>query len=404
MKTVAIISEYNPFHNGHLYQISRIREEFGQDTAIIAIMSGNYTQRGEIAVMDKWERAEAAVLCGANLVLELPFPYSMSSAEFFAKAGVHIANCLEIVDYLSFGSELGDVDALSSFAKITASKEFKDAFEELAKDKSSDALGYPKLIQAACEKACGQALGSDIFKSNNILALEYIKALNESNSNILPHTVKRHGADYRSESIIPEKSHQSATAIRELINQNQSTDSFVPTESLTVLKKELEKRTAPTDASRLDEAILSKFRLSHPSAECNIHDADGGLYNRLVKMSFEASTISSLIDLSATKKYTTARIRRAIWYSFFGVTSSDVKNPPAFTQVLALDNVGQVLLKGIKKSDGITVLTKPSSQLSDSIAKRQKELSDSADFIFQLSKPCSTPASSVYRRTPFVKK
>ena len=121
-------------------------------------------------------------------------------------------------------------------------------------------------------------------------------------------------------------------------------------------------------------------------------------------MSYEAKNISSLIDLSATKKYTTARIRRAIWYSFFGVTSSDVKNPPKFTQVLALDTVGQVLLRGIKKNGSIPVITKPSVKFSDSVAKSQKQLSDNADFIFQLSKPISACASSIYKRSPFVKK
>ena len=404
MKTVAIISEYNPFHNGHLYQISRIREEFGKDTAIIAIMSGNYTQRGELALMDKWARAQSAVLCGVNLVLELPFPYSMSSAEFFARAGVHIANSLNVVDYLSFGTETGDVELLSAFAKRIETEEFRKALAEITAKKSNESLGYPKLIQATYESIYGKEIDTDIFKPNNILALEYIKALHESASSIIPHTVKRAGADYSCEKILRSESRQSATAIRALINSGECPSAFVPEKSFSVLKEEIDNSHAPTDASKLDEAILSKFRLSHPTAECNIHDADGGLYNRLVKMSYEANTISSLIDLSGTKKYTTARIRRAIWNSFFGVTSSDVKNPPAYTQVLALDNVGQVLLKGIKKRGAIKVLTKPSAQFSDVLAKRQKELSDNSDFIFQLSKPCSAPASSVYKRTPFVKK
>ena len=403
MKTVAIISEYNPFHNGHLYQINQIREEFGDDTAIIAIMSGNYTQRGEIALMDKWERARAAVMCGVNLVLELPFPYSMSSAEFFARAGVHIASSLNTVDILSFGSECGDIKTLTAIAENMSAVEFKNTLDDFLNNKQFDALGYPKLVQSAYESIYKTSFDID-FKPNNILALEYIKALREISSPIIPHTIKRSGADYSSDSILPKESFQSATAIRNAIYADNEFSSYIPEPVHGIIGEEFKNSNAPCDASKLDEAILSHFRLSHPTAECDIHDADGGLYNRLVKMSYEAKNISSLIDLSATKKYTTARIRRAIWYSFFGVTSSDVKNSPKFTQVLALDTVGQVLLRGIKKNGSIPVITKPSIKFSDSDAKRQKQLSDNADFIFQLSKPQADSASSIYKRSPFVKK
>ena len=125
MKVAAIITEYNPFHNGHKYQVDKIRELLGDDTVVIAIMSGNFTQRGEIAIADKTVRAKAAVECGVNLVLELPFPFSMSSAEFFAKGGVYIANALGIVDYLVFGSECGNIRELSDIASIMLSSEYQ---------------------------------------------------------------------------------------------------------------------------------------------------------------------------------------------------------------------------------------------------------------------------------------
>ena len=130
MKTVLIISEYNPFHKGHKYQIDDIRKNFGKDTAIIALMSGSYTQRGDVAVMDKFLRAKSAVLEGVNLALLLPFPYSCSSAEFFATAGVSIANSLGIVDVLAFGSECGDVNKIVTVAKNMLSEKFLTAFEK----------------------------------------------------------------------------------------------------------------------------------------------------------------------------------------------------------------------------------------------------------------------------------
>ncbi|MBR5144795.1 MAG: nucleotidyltransferase family protein, partial [Clostridia bacterium] len=134
MKVAAIISEYNPFHNGHEYQIKKLRQMLGDDTAVIAIMSGNYTQRGEIAVTDKTIRARAAIECGVNLVLELPFPYSMSSAEFFARSGVKIAHEIGVVDYLAFGSESGDISELSDLASIISSDEYKLTLESLSGD------------------------------------------------------------------------------------------------------------------------------------------------------------------------------------------------------------------------------------------------------------------------------
>ena len=398
MKTVAIISEYNPFHNGHRYQIDKIREQLGADTAIVAIMSGNYTQRGEIAIMDKWERAKGAVLSGVNLVLELPFPYSISSAEFFARAGVHIASALGVIDYLSFGSELGDIQALSAVADNMLSNKFKDELKRLSESSENENLGYARLNELAYKNVFG--VEPPESSANNILALEYIKAIRT----LIPNTIKREGASYNDEDII-DSSFQSASAIRKKLKSDIcSAKDFVPEIVYNTMIDEYKAKVFPTDPGKLDAPIISYFRLI---SECNrndIHDASGGLYNRLINKSYEASDIPTLIDLSATKKYTTARIRRAIWYSYFGVTSSDVKTLPEYTQLLAMDKIGQALLKKIKKTSTLTILTKPSTELISVCGARTKELSDKADFIFQLSKPEPLAASSIYKRTPFVVK
>lgn len=404
MNTVAIISEYNPFHNGHLYQIEKIREEFGKDTAIVAIMSGNYTQRGELAIMDKWKRAEAAVMCGVNLVLELPFPYSSSSAEFFARAGVHIANEIGVIDYLSFGSESGDIAELLEIAQNMENEKFDSELKKILSDSQYQNVGYPKQLQLAYEKAFDKSLLDDTFISNNILAFEYIKALKKSKSKIIPHTIKRTGADYSAKKIDTSTKHQSATAIRELLLKHSSADEFIPNAVSCIYNSELDKKNAPCDANKLSSAILSNLMLNDPEAERDIHDAKGGLYNRLKKMSFEAKDISSLIVFSETKKYTTARIRRAIWYSFFGVTSSDVKELPTFTQVLALDKVGRMLLKNIENNENFGTFTKPSFCPKNYTQIKQKKLADNADVLFQFSKPNCDNGATVYRRTPFVKK
>lgn len=403
MTTVAIISEYNPFHLGHEYQINEIKRQFGSDTAIIAIMSGNYTQRGEIAIAEKYLRAKLAVLSGVNLVLELPFPYSMSSAEFFAKAGVHIANSLGCVDYLSFGSEIGSVDSLCNIAKNLLSDEYTQAFKKIKNDSTVAAIGYAALCERAYNEAFSEDIGN-VFTPNNILALEYIKALIRTKSSIKPHTVLRKGGAYNSENVGRDNM-PSAMAIRNLMSKNDiSAFDYMPKFANFNFSSAYGKEF-PTDASKLDNAILANIRLNNPSVRGAIHDADGGLYNRLYAMSFKADSIQSLIALAETKKYTTARIKRAIWYSFLGVTSSDVKTPPEFTRLLAFDDVGQQVLKKTKGLAQISLITKPSKTtgLSDT-AKRQKELSDVADSIFQLTKPTHFSGKYSILRSPFVKK
>ena len=402
MKTVAIIAEYNPFHNGHKYQIDKIIEHFGPDTAIVAVMSGNYTQRGELAFMEKWERARAAVESSVNLVLELPFPYSMSSAEFFARAAVHIINSLGCIDAISFGSECGDIKELKEAAQRMLADAYKAELSNLISDRKNERLGYAKLCEMAYSNIYGIAPPSPT--ANNILALEYIKAAISLNSNLEMHTVKRSGAGYNEEKITPSH-HQSATAIRKhILNKEFSAEDFIPKSSYNIILDEINSKRAPVDENKLELAILANLRLNSPDAECDVHDADGGLYNRLVRLSHEVNSLSAIKELASTKKYTDARIRRAIWFSYFGVTSSDVRELPEYTQILAMDTVGQAILKKARKTSKISVLNKPSGTPSTDAAKHQKELSDKADGVYQLAKPAPMPSSSIYKRGPYVEK
>ena len=210
MKVAGIVAEYNPFHSGHLYQISKIREEFGEGTAIIAIMSGNYTQRAEVAFCGKDIRARGAVDCGVNLVLELPFPYCSSSAEIFAESGVCIADALGIVDYLSFGSECGDAKKIKACAEIMLTAEYALLRDSIY---SGDSVGYAEACERAYLKLLKDPTASIPFTSNNILAIEYTKAILKRKSNIKIHTVKRVGAAYN-DTDLDKGGLSSATAIR----------------------------------------------------------------------------------------------------------------------------------------------------------------------------------------------
>ena len=404
MVTVAVIAEYNPFHKGHEYHINKIRRDFGADTRIIAIMSGNYTQRGEMAIADKTVRARAAVECGVNLVLEIPFPYSVSSAEFYAKSGVYIAQRIGVVDYISFGSELGNIEKITEIASNMTTLIYNNAYKSIESDKRFKSCGYAEMCEIAYKNAFGEDI-CDFLSPNNILALEYIKALKSLTSDIKPHTTKRLGASY-SESSILDCEFQSASAIR-CAMRNGCTDalSHTPNAAEQVYLEAMANGLMPVDCERVSSALLTSFLLNEPYGGEYIHDAAGGLYNRLRNASYTATSISELVNLSETKKYTTSRIRRAIYYSFFGVTSSVVKELPAYAQILAFDSDGREILKRIKKESDFPLITKPSAtdSLSDD-AIRQKELAFKADALFALACPKSQSCNFSMKITPFVKK
>lgn len=404
MKTVAIITEYNPFHYGHLYQIERIKADLGEQTRIIAIMSGSFTQRGEIAIADKSTRAAAAIEEGVDLVLELPFPYCSSSAEFFAMGGVSILNSLGIVDYLVFGSECGDLQKLEKCAEIMSSDEYITAVSALQDSRESRELGYPSL----CEKAFGVLSGAyeeGLFSPNNILAIEYIKALKKLDSSIKPYTIKRENSDYNDKALRGGKI-QSASAIRPLFYSSpKKALEYIPDDARQIYLSAINEGVAPTEPDRLDSAVISFLRLNSPDAMKEIHDAKGGLYNRLHEISFEVNCISALMQQAETKRYTNSRIRRAIWNSYFGVTSSVIRSLPSYTQVLGMNGTGRQLLKEIKKKSGFPVITKPSSyeKYGDEVI-RQKELSDKADSIFALATKKNVCGRFSLKLTPYVKK
>ncbi len=401
--TVAIIAEYNPPHYGHKHQIDKIREQFGPDTEIIAIMSGSFTERGDMAIADKGLRAKWALSIGVNLVLELPFPFSASSAELFAKSGVRIADALGIVDYLSFGSESGNINLLSKIAERLLSKEYRTALDLAVKAPENKGIGYPKLQSDTYLQVYGDNI-EDTLTPNNILAIEYIKALKQIDSKIIPHTLMRCGAGYN-DNIIRSGEYQSATAIREaLYTDFDAYASLLPEEYRDEAKQAKIDGLFPVDAERVSSAILTKLSLNTPG-DCHIHDTSGGLYNRLLTNSQKASDISSLINLTLTKKFTRARIKRAIWYSYFGITSSEIKKLPLYTQILALDKVGQRIVKKIKKATDFPLLTKPSEAkgFTDEVYK-QWQRSTVADALLCLAMPRPLPQEQALKFVPCVKK
>ena len=403
MATVAIIAEYNPFHRGHEYQISKIREMLGTDTEIVAIMSGNTVQRGDVAVLDKYTRAECAVRCGVNLVLELPFPFCSASAELFAASGVRIADSLGVIDYLAFGSESGDIDELCEVADLLRSDLFKEAFSAISLDNLHLGAGYPELIEAAY-KSITKKKGSP-FSPNNILGIEYIKELKAIDSAIKPITIKREGAGFNEEQITG-CGYESATAIRATAMQSPASIlRYVPNNSRKTIECAIDNGLFPASADNLSSFIIPSLLLNSTASHDDIHDAAGGLYNRLIAAARKSVTISELVRLSETKRYTNARIRRAVLFSYLGVTSSEVKALPAYTQVLASDKIGFGILARARKSSAIPILTKPTD--TDKLGKNamdQKALSDKVDVLFGHATEKKRSMQDMLSRTPYVVK
>lgn len=325
MKTAAVICEYNPFHYGHRYQLEQTRAAGA--THVVAIMSGNFTQRGDAAIFDKFTRARTALENGADLVLELPTVYSLSAAEGFARGAIQIAEALGCVDMLSFGSECGDIAALkeaagaSEFALHT--EEFKEAMRKGA--------SFPAALAEAVKTYYTADVYELLSSPNNTLAVEYIKALDDIGSSIQPFTVARYGADHDSDD--EDKSFASASLIRKKIISGEDYSTLAP-----VIDSPI------ADIKRLENAILTNLRMMRLSDfEC-VYDCAQGLSERLYKAVRKACTLDELYFLTKTKRYTLARIRRAVLCSFLGIDKKQLKEPVAYIRILGMNTRGKEIL------------------------------------------------------------
>lgn len=373
MRAVGIICEYNPFHNGHKYQIERLKAEGAR---VVCAMSGNFTQRGEAAIIDKYKRAEMALLGGADLVVEIPFPYSCSSAEFFAFGGVS-ALLSAGVNEINFGSECGDIELLESAADIMLSDAFIAKRDELSGGEIGSAAAY--------FEAYRQISGRDAdFGSNDILGIEYIKAAKKLSDDVSFSTVKREGTPYRSETLT-EDEFPSASAIRARILDGgiDRLESFMPSEAVQILKNAVSDGEY-SDRDRFGNALLSHLRLASPKKLADLAEMGGGLFNRLCSAAEKATDLDSFHSLASTKKYTDARIRRASIYALTGVREDDLKSQPKYFNLLGASSSGREHLATIRRDPSNRILTKPADALSLAGAERQAELSRLADAFYTL--------------------
>jgi predicted nucleotidyltransferase len=352
MKTYGIISEYNPFHNGHKYHIEKVREAGA--THIVAVMSGNFVQRGDVALIDKFKRAEIAVKNGVDLVIELPVVYSLCPAEFFARAGVMMLAALGCVDGISFGCENTDIGVLRSAAAAAA----KVATPEKIVPLLEQGVPFPAAMQQLLSLDAGPLIAEVFEDPNNTLAVEYIKSLNffGLDYEILP--VKRAGTAH--DSAETSGKFASASAIRQMIEDEEDYSYFVPQDTIDAVN-EYDEKELLCYFDNLEREIIYAIRKSTPTDIAKTPDVGQGLENRIFEAGRSATNIAELLEMIKTKRYTMAHIRRVLLSFYLGIYSSDVMVPPTFGRILALNDRGAEILAASaeKNKDGENRLAVP---------------------------------------------
>lgn len=347
MKTGAVIAEYNIFHNGHKYLIDNVRKNCD---AVIAIMSGNFVQRGDVAITDKWKRAEMALRNGVDLVLELPVIYALNTAQKFAFGSVSLLDRTNIVDELYFGSESGDIDVLKNTAQLLENE--PSHISEKIKQLMDNGANYP----TARQKAYENVIDSEILSSpNNILAIEYIRTLMQLESKIVPKTTRRTGTGYHELSVF--ENIASATSIRNMIAKNQDYSNYIP--------DNFDVNFTEHSLSNIDSAVIYALRNADTEALKSINDISEGLENRIKKLCNECGTIQSLAENIKTKRYTRTRINRVILSCVLGLTKELCNKTPEYLRVLGMNKNGAELLGQIKKSSDLKIITKTADYRRD---------------------------------------
>ena len=387
---IAIIAEYNPLHNGHAYQIGQVRRAFGEDACITVILGGIFSQRGAPYMAPPYIRAEAAVHAGADLVLELPFPFSAAPASIFARAGVEIAVKMG-ADVLAFGSECGNTETLDTVLTRLDSSEMQKALTEALQSAENAARGKTRLYPLLYKELYGEDVPS---LPNDILALEYLRAIRRMGASIKPYTVKRIG-DYKSGA----GGFASATALRNAYAASgiAAFKGEMPDAAYALFQKAAANGLLAPDIEKLASAVLLKL---HDTAEdADIAFSGGGLLARLRQSATEASSIAEVSALAATKRYTDAEIARCLLYMLLSVTRADLDAPVHYTRLLATSKRGRSVLR---KKHPIEILTKPSAtdKLSDA-ARTQYAKTFAAERAYAL---CLDGAYDHMRQSPKIPK
>lgn len=352
MHTVGIVCEYNPFHSGHLYQLNETRRLLSEDTTTVCVMSGDFVQRGEATVFDKFARAEAACRCGADLVVELPLPWCLSSAEGFAFGAVSILAAMGC-DTLSFGSESADTEALKSLAAFCSDPSEKARIYKLMDQ--DPALSFARARQLAAGETLGEPADM-LSEPNDILAVEYLKAIDRIGVTMRPLAIRRTGAAHDSDR---EGEYRSAMFLRELMREGEDLSPYIPETAMEIFRREMREGRV-FDKKLLETALLSRLYQLSPADFEKLPDAGGGAGRRLWKAMQEGGSPEQIAVTASTKRYTTARMRRMLLCAALGLCAEDTKGTPPYLRVLAANEKGRAWLSRLRGVTPIPLVNRAS--------------------------------------------
>lgn len=376
-RVLGIIGEYNPFHNGHLYHIAKSKQETGAEY-VVCIISGSFVQRGNTSIVNKWAKAKMALANGADLVIELPTVYSISSAENFAEGAIKILNSLKVVDTISFGMEASDIAILNNIANVlyTEPKEYTTILSHELKKGNS----YPK----ARENALMMYL-NDIKKyanvlsgSNNILAIEYLKALKRKKSSMTPLGIQRKKVLYNDEYMVDDFA--SATAIRKMLMTRQFEDirKAVPKASYRILGEELKQGHYVIDLAKFEKEILYTLRKMTQEEIADLPDVSEGLDVSIKNAANSCNTLEELINIIKSKRFTQTRIQRILLYALLGINKKQMnvsKKIEPYVRILGFNDKGKELIsEASRRNQKLDIVTSVKKYIDTATNKNLKEM------------------------------
>lgn len=370
MRVIGIISEYNPFHSGHRYQIEESKRSLGADSAVVCVMSGNWVQRGDAALCDKWTRAAMALRGGADLILELPTPWAVSSAETFAWGGVSLLDATGVVDTLSFGSECGALAPLEQAASLLSSPGYSVVLREYL----NKGLSFPVARQSAARDLLGDT-AQCLETPNNNLGVEYLRALARVGSSIKPHTLLRQGSAHDSDTLGQDFASASKLRNELLLGERRSILPYLSSPDLDALSQ-----VSFSSLSFAERAVFARLRSMCAEEFLALPDCGEGLHHRIAAATLTSNTLEELYAAVKSRRYTHARIRRLVLWAFLSLTASDRPERPPYLRVLGMNRRGQSLLKEMKQTARLPILTKPA---------HSKQLHQEGKTLFALEARCT---------------
>ncbi len=409
MRASGVICEFNPFHAGHAYLLSRMRELAGEQGCVVALMSGRFVQRGEAAMADPYLRGEMALCGGADLVLELPFPWSAASADYFAAAGVSVLSRLGMAS-IAFGSESGDIERLRAAAHTTDSEAFLAVYAALCRQGMGTTAAYAKAIR----EVGGEGMYAEDFPgSNDLLGMAYLRALKRRSAAGL-HTpevqvIQRQGAAYR-EDVLAAEGFPSATALRAVICEAASDpralrailDGTMPTRAMEALLAAVTAGEAPLDSAPLMQYYHTYYRLqTAEDLEC-FAELSGGIASHIIRVAQDSANVRDFAKSLHTKQFTDARLRRAMLFGALKVVREDLMAEPAYVTLLGATERGCRWLRAYRRRVAVTdelpltIVTKP----ADAPDCAQRRLGERADGLFTLCFPAPRVAGAMLRCSP----